>query len=71
MLRGAIFLNMLIVSFLLKAAGLPRGDYLEEGFTVLSIDYYKKAIKLIDRKVSNAKYYIFSDDKKYRLFIGI
>ena len=44
---------------------IRRGDYLEEGFTVLSIDYYKKAIKLIDTKVSNAKYYIFSDDKKY------
>ena len=42
-----------------------HGDYEKYGFSILPIDYYKKAISMIDDMVDQPKYFIFSDDKEY------
>lgn len=45
-----------------------RGDYIdnsmfkESGLIVTQLDYYKNAIKYLNKKVENPKYFIFSDD---------
>lgn len=40
-----------------------RGDLLTlKNGKVLDLDYYKKAIELINKRVKNAKFYVFSDD---------
>jgi len=41
--------------------GVRRGDYVKLG-VACDINYYKKAINLINMKADNATYYIFSDD---------
>lgn len=38
------------------------GDYYKEGFSVLSNEYYAKAINYIINKVSNSIFFIFTDD---------
>lgn len=43
---------------------LRRRDYVTMGFTLLGQDYYRRAISVIERKVNNPVYYIFSDDMK-------
>lgn len=54
-----------------------RGDYISikknnDIFHVCSIDYYRNAIELIENKVSNPQYFIFSDDIEWakQNFIG-
>ncbi len=46
-----------------------RGDYLttgaEQGFLSMPMDYYKKAVALIEEKVENPRYFLFSDDKEF------
>ena len=42
--------------------GIRRGDYVKLGLIICDIEYYKKAIDLINNKIKNATYYIFSDD---------
>lgn len=42
-----------------------RGDYLKVGFPVLSTEYYKEAIKIINKSIQNPRYYIFTNDKEY------
>jgi len=49
---------------------IRRGDYVANAHTnsihgICGIDYYKKAIKYIDKKVKNPIYYIFSDDMSW------
>lgn len=49
------------------AVHVRRGDYVtnaaaSELFVLCSVDYYKNAIKLVKEKVSDAKFYFFSDD---------
>jgi hypothetical protein len=40
-----------------------RGDYINHPrFENLSIDYYKKSIETISKKIQNAKFFFFSDD---------
>lgn len=40
-----------------------RGDYLKTSFHgVMEMDYYNKAIDIIEKSVSDIKYYIFSED---------
>ena len=42
--------------------GVRRGDYVKLGVIICDIEYYKKAINLIDKKLDNPIFYIFSDD---------
>lgn len=42
--------------------GVRRGDYVKLGVIICDIEYYKKAINLIDKKLDNPVFYIFSDD---------
>ena len=46
-----------------------RQDYMNPGVIehhgVLPVDYYKRACELIESKVDNAEYFIFSDDKQW------
>jgi hypothetical protein len=49
---------------------LRRGDYISNRHTntvhgVCSLNYYKEAIKLMNKKFINARYFIFSDDMKW------
>lgn len=39
-----------------------HGDYLEDGFTILSRAYYENAVKMICEEVDNPHFFIFSDD---------
>lgn len=42
---------------------IRRGDYTQiSNHLVCTIDYYKKAMDVINKKVSNAEFFIFSDD---------
>ena len=41
---------------------IRRGDYVGSFFEVCTKDYYLKAVKEMNKKVKNAKYYVFSDD---------
>lgn len=42
---------------------IRRGDYLEHSiFSILSIDYYYKAVELIKSKIKSPKFFVFSDD---------
>ena len=51
------------------AVHVRRGDYLtvgkSQGFLSLGMDYYRKAIDIIRDKVSNPKFFLFSDDKDF------
>lgn len=42
---------------------IRKGDYVNSGMINLSIDYYKAAKKIIDSKINNPKYFVFTDDK--------
>jgi hypothetical protein len=42
-----------------------RGDYVNSGFDMITLDYYKKAIKIILEKVKAPVFYVFSDDVEY------
>ncbi|MDB5260128.1 MAG: glycosyl transferase family 11 [Candidatus Nomurabacteria bacterium] len=45
---------------------IRRGDYVDgKELETLSMEYYKKAILLIQEKVPNPYFYIFSDDKEW------
>jgi hypothetical protein len=49
---------------------IRRGDYISNAafskvHNVLELDYYKKAISLVESKISNPFYFIFSDDPKW------
>lgn len=39
-----------------------RGDYIKLGYTILTPDYYQKAIQYMNKHVKNPHYYIFSND---------
>ena len=41
---------------------IRRGDYVGSFFEVCTADYYLEAIKLMNKKVKNAHFYVFSDD---------
>ena len=41
---------------------IRRGDYAECGISLLGFRYYISAISIINDKVSNPKFYFFSDD---------
>lgn len=47
------------------AIHVRRGDYVGTVFDVLSSDYYRRAIELINEHTENPKFYIFSDDMEY------
>lgn len=47
------------------AIHLRRGDFVKMGYAICSDDYYKRAIEIIESKVSNPFYFIFSDDTEY------
>jgi hypothetical protein len=42
-----------------------RGDYIKYGFPLLSLEYYKKAVEIVQSKICDAKFYIFSNDIDY------
>ncbi len=42
-----------------------HGDYKKYGFSILPIEYYKKAVSLINNRIEKPVYYVFSDDKDY------
>lgn len=42
-----------------------RGDYVGTAYDVVTEKYYEKAISLIEEKVDNPMYFIFSDDNAY------
>lgn len=44
---------------------IRRGDYVNSMYDVVGINYYRSAIKIIENKVSNPHYFIFSDDVEY------
>lgn len=46
------------------AVHIRRGDYVKLGIT-MDDSYYKEAVKLIEVKIHNPVFYIFSDDKEY------
>ncbi|WP_320917516.1 alpha-1,2-fucosyltransferase [Enterocloster bolteae] len=45
------------------AIHLRRGDYLGTILKELNLDYYKRAIDIIERSIENPLYFIFSDNK--------
>ena len=48
------------------ALHVRRGDYVGSKYEKeVGMSYYKKAIQLVQEKVPNAKFFIFSDDKEY------
>ena len=49
---------------------IRRGDYVfdkktKEFHGLLPVEYYKKAIKIINKKIKNSKYFVFSDDPEW------
>ena len=42
--------------------GIRRGDYVKLGNIVCGMEYYKKSINLMNKKIDSPIYYIFSDD---------
>lgn len=42
-----------------------RGDYVNGAYDILTIEYYKSAIKYIESQGDVYKYYIFTDDARY------
>lgn len=42
-----------------------RGDYIGSQFDILSMDYYKSAVKWIRDNTDGAFFFLFSDDKEY------
>ena len=44
---------------------IRRGDYVNSEFDVLTLEYYKKAIKYIENIMPNSHYFFFSDDVGY------
>ncbi|WP_196602999.1 alpha-1,2-fucosyltransferase [Pectinatus frisingensis] len=44
---------------------IRRGDYVNTGFDITRIDYYKKAIEFISNKTKKPIFYFFSDDVGY------
>ena len=62
--------NLLILKDIKKVRSVSihvrRGDYVGvPTLDIIGIDYYKKAVKFLDNKIKNLKYFIFSDDKEY------
>lgn len=44
---------------------LRRNEYVTNNLSVASDNYYRNAIKLIEEKVDNPRFYVFSDDLEY------
>ena len=42
-----------------------RGDYVNSVFDVLTLEYYKKAIKYVENMMPHSYYFFFSDDVEY------
>jgi len=59
------FLKSLIDNSKSVSVHVRRTDYVASSLDILSMKYYKKAIGIIEEKVDNATYFIFSDDKDY------
>lgn len=52
------------------AIHIRRGDFVKMGYAICDDQYYKRAIEMIEARVANPFYFIFSDDTEYasRLF---
>ncbi len=59
-----IYLNQ-IISCNAVSVHVRHGDYAYYGFPMLSLDYYKEASRIINSKIENPTYFVFSDDKQY------
>ena len=44
---------------------IRRGDYVKEGIQLAGDDYYNKAISIINKKIDNPKFFVFSDEIEY------
>ncbi|MCQ2201752.1 MAG: alpha-1,2-fucosyltransferase [Bacteroidales bacterium] len=55
------------------AIHIRRGDFVKMGYAICDDRYYKRAIDMIESKVENPFYFIFSDDTEYAgsLFSGL
>jgi hypothetical protein len=42
---------------------IRRGDYASFGMKIIGEDYYKKAINIINSRIDNPVFYVFSDDR--------
>lgn len=42
-----------------------RGDYIGSGFDILTMDYYREAIRYIEKYVGDVTYFVFTDDPQY------
>ena len=47
------------------AVHVRRGDYVPQGYILLTPDYYEKAVGYIKQNVKNPVFYIFSNDQKW------
>ena len=53
---------MILLSVNAVSIGIRRGDYVKLGNIVCGMEYYKKSINLMNKKIDRPIYYIFSDD---------
>lgn len=42
-----------------------KGDYVATGLDIVGMEYYKKAVGLLEGRYDNLKYFVFSDDKPF------
>ena len=50
---------------------LRRGDYVKLGLDICGSEYYSRAMEIVEQKVNDVIYYVFSDDaKEARLMFG-
>lgn len=42
-----------------------RGDYVQFGLPLLSLNYYKRAVKMIESSIDSPSYFVFSNDINY------
>ncbi len=47
------------------AIHIRRGDFVKLGYAICTEEYYKRAIEIIEARVANPFYFIFSDDTEY------
>lgn len=47
------------------AIHIRRGDFVKMGYAICDDQYYRRAIEMIEAKVANPFYFIFSDDTEY------
>ena len=44
---------------------IRHGDYIKEGIEIVPEQFYRDAIRIIDSKIDNAVFFVFTDDIKY------